>query len=62
MDIVMRKGTEKKVFWCFDDGSFRDITNGLGTVYNAEEFHELYNILAADGWKEQDYRIIKSAC
>lgn len=49
MDIVMRKGTDKKVFWCFDDGCFRDITNELGTVYNAEEFHELYNSLVADG-------------
>lgn len=43
MDIVMRKGTEKKVFWDFEDGEFRDITNGLGTVYSAEEFNKLYN-------------------
>ena len=62
MDIVMKKGTEEKVCWDFGDGEYRDITNGLGTVYDAEEFHELYNSLAADGWEEQDYRIIKSAC
>lgn len=43
MDIVMRKGTEKKVFWDFEDGEYRDITNGLGTVYLAEEFNKLYN-------------------
>lgn len=29
MDIVMRKGTEKKVFWDFEDGEFRDITDGF---------------------------------
>lgn len=62
MDIVMKKGTEEKVFWDFGDGEYRDITNGLGTVYNAEEFNKLYNNLIADGWEEQDYRIIKSAC
>ena len=43
MDIVMRKGTEKKVFWDFEDGEYRAITNGLGTVYSAEEFNKLYN-------------------
>lgn len=59
MDIVMRKGTEKKVFWDFGDESFRDITNGLGTVYNAEEFNKLYNDLISDEWEEQDYRIVK---
>lgn len=59
MDIVMRKGTEKKVFWDFGDGEYRDITEGLGTVYSVEEFHELYNSLVEDGWKEQEYRIVK---
>ena len=29
MDIVMSKGTEKG-FWDFEDGEFRDITDGLG--------------------------------
>ena len=43
MDIVMRKRTEKKVFWDFEDGEYRDITHGLGTVYSAEEFNKLYN-------------------
>lgn len=62
MDIVMKKGTEEKVFWDFGDGEYRDITEGLGTIYNAEEFNKLYNDLIADGWEEQDYRIVKSAC
>lgn len=57
MDIVMVRGTEEKTFWCFDDGSFRDITNGMGSTYTASEFRELYNNLIQDGWKEQDYRI-----
>lgn len=57
MDIVMFKGTEEKTFWCFEDGSFRDITNGMGSTYTASEFRKLYNDLIQDGWKEQDYRI-----
>ena len=61
MDIVMRKGTEKKIFWDFEDGEYRDITNGLGTVYSAEEFNKLYNDLVSDGREEQDYRIVKTA-
>lgn len=56
MDVVMVKGTEEKIFWCFEDGSFRDITHGLGSIYNAEEFKKLYNDLISDGWKEQDYK------
>ncbi len=57
MDIVMVRGTEEKTFWCFEDGSFRDITNGMGSTYTASEFRELYNNLIQGGWKEQDYRI-----
>ncbi len=57
MDIVMVKGTEEKTFWCFEDGSFRDITNGMGSIYSASEFRKLYDDLIQDGWKEQDYRI-----
>lgn len=57
MDIVMVRGTEEKTFWCFEDGSFRDITNGMGSTYTTSEFRELYNNLIQDGWKEQDYRI-----
>lgn len=62
MDIVIKKGTEEKVFWDFGDGEYRDITEGLGTIYNAEEFNKLYDDLIVDGWEEQDYRIVKSAC
>lgn len=61
MDIVMRKESEKKIFWDFGDGEYRDITEGLGAVYSAEEFHELYNNLIGNGWKEQEYRIVRSA-
>lgn len=57
MDIVLYRGSEEKVFWCFDDGTFRDMTHGLGTVYSAAEFDRLYNKLVAEGWKEQDYII-----
>ena len=28
----------------------------------AEEFNKLYNDLISDGWEEQDYKIVKSAC
>ena len=61
MDIVMVRGTEEKIFWCFEDGSFRDITNGMGSTYTASEFRKLYNDLVQDVWKEQDYRIAENS-
>ena len=50
--ITMVKGTEKRIFFMFEDGSVRNMTHGIGEVIDYYVFIDLYNSLLKAGYIE----------
>lgn len=50
--IKMVKGTEKRLFFMFDDGEVREMTHGVGKIIKANDFVNLYNDLVNKGFEE----------
>ena len=50
--ITMIRGTEKHIFFMFDDGEVREMTHGIGEIIKANDFVNLYNDLIKVGFVE----------